>query len=339
MSSITLSILTQTLLMAAVPPEGLQMIERGNHLEVVSIRPSCPLRGTVRPGDSVLEIAGIPTGSRRAWDSIWARLVDGEQVSLRIRSGAETYNQMITVGAGRAAATPAPSVPARTAPKAATPAVASTKRATQPAVGGSAPQAAAEVSTQLNETPEKDVAAQRVFGASGPGKGRASFGFGGALTFGKVRSELRYLHDLDGKFAVDSELRTTGVTTEAMLGARMKVFERGNAAIAVRARITGLIDFGGTTSFFSAAQPGAVFSIGGNLLEFSAGLDIPIYYAGWIEGTGGAVAYLGHSFNPFAALEMSLTDSMNGYVHVQTQILEFGGEASIVPYASLGLSF
>lgn len=90
--------------------------------------------------------------------------------------------------------------------------------------------------------------------------------------------DLRVMHGLTPRIALDAHVSTLGFTQAARAGARMQVMQRENASLAIRAGV-----FEGHTTVdqgrvWIAAGPGAIASFGTSAVQVSASLDLGVMF-------------------------------------------------------------
>jgi len=112
-----------------------------------------------------------------------------------------------------------------------------------------------------------------ILSALGAAEDQTTLGIGVAYANGTPSVDLRLLHGLTPRIGLDVEVATLGYAQLARAGARLRILDRDNLAVALRA---SLFEGHDTHDVWVSAGPGAIASFGTAEVQVSASVDLAV---------------------------------------------------------------
>lgn len=172
-----------------------------------------------------------------------------------------------------------------------------------------------------------------VFSAVGPGEGHGAVGLGGRVFLILPTFDINYARGITDNLDVILNASTLGIITLADVGIRYRFVGGADSgfSMAVKAAATPFLFFvavadGAAGSVAFAATPGLVASFGGETVQFSLGVDVPMLLAGAtaIAGGGSGATSSGTGFEPIvrpsATIEFPVSDTTNMYIQASAYV-------------------
>jgi hypothetical protein len=288
---------------------GVSVAEKDGRLAIAKIENDSPALRSLRQGDVLVEVAGIPVTSERGFAAVMSRTQPGEKIAMVVESnGASSSHEVVLGGAGV-----------------------------------SEPRAAND-DVKVRYSDEFDLATSArphaVLSAQGPGEGEFGISIGGAYSDKRPFIDFRYVHGLGHVASFDLALQTYGLQNHLDAGVRFHLVNGNHFSLALRARLHEEHFLEGDDLLLLSASPGILMSFGSERMQWTIGTDAHVYFFTALEGFDPAFQFVAYGFRPHVGFEFALTESMNILAEAQVRTFVIDGFDPIVePGFSVGLGW